>query len=79
MSLRFCAAVLFSLVATTAHAHPGNHAHMSILEAIQHYAEPDHLAFLALTIIVGILAYRFGRHTEAKAQASIKSSKSERA
>ena len=28
----------------------------------------DHLAFLALTVIVGIAAYRYGRRAEAKAQ-----------
>ena len=55
------------LVAGAAHAHPGQHEHMSITQLIQHYAEPDHLAFLALTVIVGGLAYRIGRRAEAKA------------
>ncbi|MEZ5850612.1 MAG: hypothetical protein R3D68_08195 [Hyphomicrobiaceae bacterium] len=57
-----------ALAATPALAHPGDHGHMAILEAVQHYAEPDHLAFLALTILVGWLAYRTGRRVEAKAR-----------
>ena len=48
-------------------AHPGDHARMSMTELIVHYAEADHLAFLALTIVVGWLAYRAGRRAEAKA------------
>ena len=51
-----------------AQAHPGGHAHMSWLELARHYAEPDHLAFLALTVIVGWLAFRWGRRIEARAQ-----------
>ena len=41
---------------------------MSLLEIAKHYAEPDHLAFLALTVAVGWLAFRLGRRLEAKAQ-----------
>lgn len=53
-------------LATPAFAHPGDHARMSLLELINHYAEPDHLAFLALTVIVGWLAFQAGRRHEAK-------------
>lgn len=65
--------LVYSLVpiglATPAIAHPGDHARMSFVELVQHYAEPDHLVFLALTVIVGCLAYRWGRRVEAQAQA----------
>jgi hypothetical protein len=60
------AAGLSLVAASTAFAHPGDHSRMSPLEFIQHYAEPDHLAFLALTVIVGVLAFRWGRRVEAK-------------
>ena len=64
-------ALLAALVVTTrnATAHPGDHVQMSVTELIVHYAEADHLAFLALTVIVGWLAYRAGRRTEARVQA----------
>ncbi len=67
IALTLMAPSLFVL-ASPAVAHPGNHAGMAVIEFVQHYAEPDHLAFLALTIIVGIAAYRHGRRVEAKAQ-----------
>ncbi len=56
-------------MAGNATAHPGDHVRMSPTELIAHYAEADHLAFLALTVIVGWLAYRAGRRTEARAHA----------
>ena len=56
------------LTTQTAAAHPGDHVHMSLSELIAHYAEADHLAFVALTVIVGWLAYRAGRRTEARIQ-----------
>ena len=52
--------------AAPAAAHSGNHARMSLTELVTHYAEADHLAFLALTVIVGWLAYRAGRRAEAR-------------
>jgi hypothetical protein len=57
-----------ALISSPAAAHPGDHVHMSPGELIAHYAEADHLAFLALTVIVGWLAYRAGRRTEARVQ-----------
>ncbi len=70
MLLRVALALSFTGLATTpASAHPGQHAQMSLLEIAMHYAEPDHLAFLALTVIVGWLAFRWGRRVEAKARA----------
>ena len=51
-----------------ANAHPGGHAQMSWLEFARHYTEPDHLAFLALAVLVGWLAFRWGRRIEARAQ-----------
>ena len=65
-ALAFLAATL--LTTQTAAAHPGDHVHMSLSQLIAHYAEADHLAFLALTVIVGCLAYRAGRRTEARVQ-----------
>ena len=64
-------ALLAALAVTTqtAIAHPGDHVQMSVTELIAHYAEADHLAFLALTVIVGWLAYRLGRRTEARVRA----------
>ena len=62
-------AVAAGVLATTpAAAHPGDHARMSLMELVTHYAEADHLAFLALTVIVGWLAYRAGRRVEARAR-----------
>ena len=55
--------------ATPAMAHPGDHATMSWGQLVIHYAEPDHLAFLALTVVVGWLAYRAGRRAEARQSA----------
>lgn len=65
-ALSLMASSLLAL-ASPAAAHPGNHAGMALIEFVQHYAEPDHLAFLALTIVVGVAAYRHGRRVEAKA------------
>jgi hypothetical protein len=62
-----------AIASSPAAAHPGDHVHMSIGEMIAHYAEADHLAFLALTVIVGWLAYRAGRRTEARIQAKARS------
>ncbi len=72
MSNRFLVALSFLTLASPAFSHPGNHAGMGFIELVQHYAEADHLAFLALTVIVGIAAYRHGRRVEAKAQVTRK-------
>jgi hypothetical protein len=60
------AALATGFLATPGHAHPGNHARMGLLETIQHYAEPDHLAFLGLTVVVAWVAFRIGRRAEAR-------------
>lgn len=57
---------------TPALAHSGDHSGMSLVEVIGHYAEADHLFFLALSVLVGVLAFRAGRRFEAKARASAK-------
>jgi hypothetical protein len=54
-----------------AHAHPGEHTHMSLVSLAQHLAEPDHLALLALVVIVSGLAYRFSRRNAAKVKARL--------
>jgi hydrogenase/urease accessory protein HupE len=68
--LKAIATLAAMLPATPALAHPGEHGHMSLTELVAHYAEPDHLAFLALTVLVGVLAYRAGRRTEARKAAA---------
>ncbi len=75
MLRRFAIASSLAGLATPAFAHPGGHAQMSLLEIAKHYAEPDHLAFLALTVIVGWLAFRWGRRVEAKSRASTRNAK----
>jgi hypothetical protein len=60
-----CLLALSTLTAAAA-AHPGNHTQMTLIELVRHTAEADHLAFLALNVIVGILAFRAGRRAEAK-------------
>ncbi len=57
---------LISVVATPVCAHPGEHGRMTVVELIQHYAAPDHLALMALTAIVGWLGYRYGRRVQAR-------------
>ena len=66
----FAIAALVSLAPPPAAAHPGDHGHMSLLQIVQHYAEPDHLAFLALTVLVGVAAFRWGRRIESKARSA---------
>ncbi|MFM9942257.1 MAG: hypothetical protein ACKVP7_22465 [Hyphomicrobiaceae bacterium] len=78
MQNRFLLALSACLVATPALAHPGEHGRMSAVEVIQHYAEPDHLAFLALTVLVGWLGYRYGRRVEARAAARVRTSGKDR-
>lgn len=60
---------LFSSLPSIAKAHPGDHGHLGFEALFQHFVlEPDHLVFMALTVIVGFTAYRLGRRVEAKAQ-----------
>ena len=79
MSIRLVIALSLMALASPAFAHPGNHAGMGLIEFVQHYAEPDHLAFLALTVIVGIAAYRHGRRVEAKVHATARNQKGDQA
>lgn len=72
------ALALLAAIAQPALAHPGGHGHMTWRELVQHFAEPDHLAFLALTVIVGWLAFRLGRRIEARAQRSAQKQERER-
>ena len=65
---RFVLSTVLASFAVPAFAHPSGHTHMSWLEVVQHYAEPDHLAFLALTVFAGWVAYRSGRRTELRAR-----------
>ena len=67
--LRPLAAAALASFAIPAHAHPGGHARMSVLELAQHLAEPDHVAFLAVLVIVGVVAWRWGRSADRAAKA----------
>ena len=67
MPIRMLITALLAMSASPALAHPGGHGHMSLSEIVQHYAEPDHLAFLVFAALVGYAAYRYGRRIEAKA------------
>ena len=83
MLLRHASALALLVAASPAFthrafAHPGNHAGLSLVEFVQHYAEPDHLLFLTLTVIVGISAYYYGRRVEAKARAAVRTPERDR-
>ena len=70
---RFMPALCLTFAATPAHAHPGGgHAHMSLSELVRHYAEPDHLVFFALAVVIGLAAFGIGRRIEAKARKTIR-------
>ena len=48
---------------TPALAHPGDHSQFSYLQLAWHLLEVDHLVFVAVTILVGVLAYRAGKRS----------------
>jgi hydrogenase/urease accessory protein HupE len=61
------AAVSCLTTVTPALAHPGDHSFIrTTADAIWHLLEPDHIVFAIVTVIVGIAAYRAGRHAEAR-------------
>ncbi len=64
--MRALSAIIVASLATPALAHPGAHAQLSVIDLVAHYAEPDHLAFLVLTVLVGFVAFRAGRRAEAR-------------
>ena len=45
-------------------AHPGDHARFDWRALAGHLLEPDHLAFIALIVVVGLLAFSVGRRVE---------------
>jgi hypothetical protein len=53
-----------ALGSTAASAHPGDHAGFGWMSLAVHLIEPDHLVFIALIVLVGVLAFRIGRRTE---------------
>ncbi len=69
--LRLFLAVFAMAVVTPVAAHPGDHVRLSAVELIQHYTEPDHLAFLALSALVGCVAYRHSRRAEARQNVTV--------
>jgi hypothetical protein len=56
------------LGATAASAHPGDHTDFGWRALAAHVLEPDHLVFIALIVLVGVLAFRLGRRTERRAR-----------
>jgi hypothetical protein len=52
------------LSSTVASAHPGDHAGLDWRSLPAHLIEPDHLVYLTLIVLVGLLAYRLGRRAE---------------
>ncbi len=52
--------------------HVGDHTGISLNALGLHLLEPDHLIFAGLTVITGLLAYRYGRRVEARAHADSK-------
>ncbi|MEZ5844407.1 MAG: hypothetical protein R3D27_11850 [Hyphomicrobiaceae bacterium] len=69
MSRRLTLSALLLGMPHAALAHPGTHDRMYVLDLARHIAEPDHLAFAAVTLVVAVLAYRHGRRAEARASA----------
>jgi hypothetical protein len=53
-----------ALSATAASAHPGDHTGFGWNSLAAHLFEPDHLVFIALIVLVGLLGYRLARWTE---------------
>ena len=49
-------------------AHPGDHSAFTVATLLRHLLEPDHLVFIALIVLAGILAVRAGRRTAAPAR-----------
>lgn len=63
--------IIFSgvLLTNSALAHQGDHTGFDWAGLIAHVFEADHIVFAAIAVLTGILAFRAGRRTEAKAHA----------
>jgi H+/gluconate symporter-like permease len=57
-----------ALGSTAASAHSGDHSGFGWTSLAVHLGEPDHLVFIALIVLVGVLAFRFGRRAERRAR-----------
>jgi hydrogenase/urease accessory protein HupE len=55
------AILAFAGLTAPALAHPGDHSQMTLSQIAYHLAEPDHLFFIAIIVLVGIVAFRAGR------------------
>ena len=53
-----------ALGANPAFAHPGDHSRFDWGALAGHLLEPDHLVFLALIVVVGLLAFVAGQRVE---------------
>lgn len=49
---------LLSIPAGSAFAHPGDHTRHTISEALAHLLDADHLALLAVAVIIVVACYR---------------------
>ena len=49
---------------SSALAHTGEHSSFGWMSLAMHLIEPDHLVFIAMIVLVGILAFRRGRRAE---------------
>jgi hypothetical protein len=57
-----------ALGSTAASAHPGDHSSLGWTSLAMHLREPDHIVFIALIVLVGMLGFRFGRRAERRAR-----------
>ena len=60
--------VALAIIPTAAHAHPGDHSRFDWGALAGHLLEPDHLVFLALIVVVGLLAFVAGQRVERRAR-----------
>ena len=60
---------VLALGSTAASAHLGDHTGFGWISLARHLFEPDHLVFIALIVLVGLLAWRLGRRAERRARA----------
>lgn len=55
------APLAFTLLATPALAHFGDHTALSLMALAEHVFETDHIVFAAIAVLTGVLAYRAGK------------------
>jgi membrane protein implicated in regulation of membrane protease activity len=58
---------LLLLLPQPAFAHYGDHSALGLLGLAAHLFEADHILFAGITVMTGIIAYRWGRSAERRA------------